>query len=287
MTYALLAVNGLVMILVPLVVGTRIARRYDMEWGLFGAGALTFVAAQILHVPFNAFVASRYLPQVGEGFSLSLLAVVLFYGLSAGAFEESARYLMYRYWRRDARTWAEGLMIGAGHGGIEALILGFLFIINTTVLLGLANGFLPALAPEGGLAEIEAQAAALLKLPSYQLILGGVERVLTIFVHLALSLMVLHAARRRAPSWLLGAISWHTLLNAVALLVASLAGPVEAELAVAAFSVTSLWFIYRWRDGADDGATATERRIRDEQPRPPMALQDITEKIEDSRYTKP
>jgi uncharacterized membrane protein YhfC len=284
--YALLAVNGLLMILVPLTVGTWIARRYHVEWGFFGAGALTFVAAQVFHVPFNVFVESRFLPQIGEGFSLTLLSVVLFYGLSAGVFEECARYIMYRYWRRDARTWAEGLMVGAGHGGIEALILGFIFVINTTVLLGLANGHFLALVPEGSLAELESQASALLNLPPYQLILGGVERVLTIFVHLALSLMVLRAVGRRAPLWLLGAISWHTLLNAAALLVASLAGPAEAELAVAAFSVVSIWLISRWRDGEDDEVTEGLPEKWDEQPRPAIALRDVSDKIDDSRYTK-
>lgn len=285
MAYALLGINGLLMIVAPLIVATWIARRYAMEWGLFGAGALTFVAAQLFHLPFNAYVESRFLPQIGEGFSMTLLAVVFFYGLSAGIFEECARYLMYRYWRRDARSWAEGLMIGAGHGGIEALILGFLFIINTTVLLGLANGYFPVLAPENNLAAIESQAAALLGLPPYQLVLGGVERILTIFVHLALSLMVLRAVRRRAPHWLLVAISWHAFLNAMALLLASLAGPVQAELAVAAFSVTSLWFIYRWRNGDDDVVTETISVQADVEARPLMTLQDISEKIEKSRYT--
>jgi uncharacterized membrane protein YhfC len=273
------------MILAPLMVATWIARRYKMEWGLFGAGALTFVGAQILHLPFNSYVESRFLPQIGDGFSLTLLAVVVFYGLSAGVFEECARYIMYRFWRRDARTWAEGLMIGAGHGGIEALILGFLFIINTTVLLGVANGYFPALAPENDLAAIESQAAALLGLPPYQLVLGGVERILTIFVHLALSLMVLRAVRRQAPQWLLVAITWHALLNATALLVASLAGPVQAEFAVAVFSLTSVWFIYRWRRGDDDVVSETLGVKADTQTRRSMTIEDIPEKIEKSRYT--
>lgn len=282
MTYALLAVNGLLMIVTPLVLATFLSRRYRVEWGLFGAGAATFVAAQIVHVPFNFFVEGRYLPGVGEGLNVNLLLVALFYGLSAGLFEEVARYITYRFWRRDARSWSDGLMLGAGHGGVEALLLGFAFIINTTVLLGLARGYFTGLAPDGSLAEIRNAATALLSLPWYRLILGGAERVLAIGVHLALSLMVLRAVARRAPHWLLAAIAWHTLLNASVLVVAALAGVFAAELPAALMALASLWLILRWQESRE--AEPPVLPTLEKQERPAVRSRDTAEKLDDSRF---
>ncbi len=59
------------------------------------AGAATFVASQILHIPANS-VLGRIFPMAEQ--SLIVQAIVL--GLSAGIFEEVARYLIYRFGRR-------------------------------------------------------------------------------------------------------------------------------------------------------------------------------------------
>ena len=59
----------------------------------------------------------------------------VFLGLSAGVFEETARYLTYRFWAKDARSWSRGLMLGAGHGGSEAILVGALAAVNFVALL--------------------------------------------------------------------------------------------------------------------------------------------------------
>jgi len=54
--------------------------------------------------------------------------------LTAGLFEETGRYLGYRFWFKDRKTWRVGLMYGAGHGGLESMLL-----TAGLVLLGLIN----------------------------------------------------------------------------------------------------------------------------------------------------
>ena len=53
MILVLLALNFLLMILLPLLLGRWIARRRGASWGLFGVGALAFVLSQVAHLPFN------------------------------------------------------------------------------------------------------------------------------------------------------------------------------------------------------------------------------------------
>lgn len=283
MQIALLALNALIMLVFPLVVATFIARRYRAEWGLFGAGALTFVVSQILHIPFNGFVESRFLPTVGAGFSSELFLVAAFYGLSAGVFEEVGRYLTYRFWRKDARQWKDGLMLGAGHGGIEAIILGVLFTINMAVLLGMDRGYFTALAPEGGMGAVEAQIDALMALPWYETILGGVERILAVILHLGLSLIVLRAVRNRALIWLFIAIFWHATFNGVALVVATFATPIAVEGMLAGFALLSLLLIWRLKDQPAIEGAEVEREPAAPMP-PIMEQDDIADKLNESRY---
>ncbi len=85
------------------------------------------IFSQVLHIPFNALVNPVFNQFGFIALPLSLQNSILsvFLGLSAGLFEELSRYAMYRWWAKDARSWGKGLLAGAGHGGIEAILLGF------------------------------------------------------------------------------------------------------------------------------------------------------------------
>ncbi len=119
------ALNPLLMIALPLALGVSLARRYRVDWRYFGLGALAFFASQVLHIPFNAWVLLPGLTRLGlgpaaQGASAVVFALVI--GLSAGIFEESARYLLIRLWPRPERRWENAMMFGAGHGGLEAIL---------------------------------------------------------------------------------------------------------------------------------------------------------------------
>ena len=52
------SLNALLMIALPLGLGAVLARKLGAAWETFGIGALTFVASQVFHIPFNAWVLS-------------------------------------------------------------------------------------------------------------------------------------------------------------------------------------------------------------------------------------
>lgn len=286
MHFILLGVSGLIMIVLPLLIASSFARRFGVEWGLFGAGAVTFVASQLLHIPFNRFVETRFMPEFDPAVEVGLfVAVALLYGLSAGVFEEVGRYVTFRFWRRDARSWSEGLMVGAGHGGIESLILGLIVVVNAAVLYGIAQGAFGGLVPDDALAGVQAEVATLMEAPLYEMMLGAVERALTIVVHLSLSLMVLRAVARGSLRWLLLAVSWHTLLNATALVVAQYSSAVWAEVGIAVFALVSLGLIYRWRPPSPGDQEPEPALLPEKRPLPKVELEDMEAKLEDSRYS--
>lgn len=208
-------IEVLVMLGAPVALWLFLRRRYRASWGLIAVGALTFILSQVVHLPLNWGLG---LLGGGRGVALwPLPAMAAVAGLSAGLCEEVARYLVLRFWRKDARSWAPGLAFGAGHGGVESILLGL------SVLIGLVNMLvLRALGPEAlGLSgevleQVRDQIEAYWALPWYLPLLGGAERVFAITMHISWTLLVLQAVVRRNLLWLVLAILAHALVNGLA-----------------------------------------------------------------------
>jgi len=105
------------MIILPIMLWVHFTKRFVLSWKLVLAGGLTFVASQILHIPLVLGMGS-FLQ------STLLLVNAIILGLLAGAFEETARYVFFKYILKNAKSWKEGILVGLGHGGTEALLLG-------------------------------------------------------------------------------------------------------------------------------------------------------------------
>jgi len=246
MIYLLLTVNGLLMFLAPLTVVWLLRRHRAVGWSLWGIGAATFVLSQVGHIPFNSLVARLWQPDL----TTQLIPYFIFLGLSAGVFEESARYLTFRFWAKEARSWGQGLMVGAGHGGIEAILVGLLFFRQVANLAfyraGLLDSALVDVNPEE-IALIDAAATALFSLPWYEALLGGVERIFAICFHLSASLMVLRAVTTGNWGWYAVAIGWHALANTVSVYLTQTVSPLAAEGFLFIIALLSLGFIFAIR----------------------------------------
>ena len=108
---------------------------------------MTFVASQVVHVPLNVGLTllfrQDWMPKPAEAWALPFNAVVL--GLTAGLCEEVARYLVYRFWVKDARSWRQALALGVGHGGIESVITGVMVVASLVTMVALRDADVSAL----------------------------------------------------------------------------------------------------------------------------------------------
>ena len=248
-----------IMLVFPLWLGMRFKKRFGTNLALWGAGALTFVASQVVHIPLN-YAAGL----MGGGRGLGLLPqpyLALALGLSAGLCEEIARYVAWRWaLTKRGRTYHEALQFGAGHGGIEAMIVGVVAILQVGSMLVIS--FLPlstlGVPPESaGVAETQRDAFWLT--PAYHGALGGAERLFAMAIHIACSVLVVRAVARRQPVWLLAAIALHTAVDAALVFVVARWGAVPAELGAALFGLFSLFVIWQLREPARAGAPVEER----------------------------
>lgn len=252
------AVALLVDVLFPILVALYLRRRYGVAWRFFLYGALIFFVFQMItRIPLVQVLTGS----LGIG-GWSLAAQYLWIAVlsvSAGLFEEVGRLVGYRWlFRPKDRTWDNALMYGAGHGGIEAILLVGVLGALTSLLnvLTLANANLDTL----GLSATQiAQVKALLALPWWLPLLGGFERICSMALHIALSVIVLQVFARGSLRWLWIAIGFHGLANLVtqmALQGAATAtgsapiGYVASEIVLAGVAVISLWIIRRLRPPA-------------------------------------
>lgn len=237
--------NGALMLAVPIGLGIILSRFLKAGWGLFGIGALTFISSQLFHIPFNWLLLSKYkvLPG-GLPDEVSLVVMALFLGFSAGIFEESFRLIAFRYWAPEARSWGSALMLGAGHGGVEAILLGSILLVNITLLTRIDAGALTGIMSETQLPLILNQIDQMLAQPWYVVLLGALERVFAICFHLSASILVYQCFRQGRLRWLFVAILWHALLDAGAVYFSVQRGAIFTEGVLGAFSLFSIFLIY-------------------------------------------
>jgi len=235
-------ISFLGMILLPIVAWLYYSRNFKLSWKFVLAGGLTFIASQVLHIPLVAALGSFM-----EKNTLLVNAVIL--GLLAGIFEETARYILFRMILRNARTWKEAVLVGLGHGGTEALLLGILAAVGFVTMLTYRSvdlSTVPSI-PAGQVELARQQVAAYWSAPIYMAFMGFIERIFAIVLHVSLSIMVLYAIANKKPLWFWLALLWHAFVDAVAVYAVQKVGILAVEGIVAIFALLSLWIVFRLR----------------------------------------
>lgn len=187
-------------------------------------GVLAFVVSQILiRIPIL-----NYVNGTSTDFQMfSVMQPVLFVlllSLSAGIFEEVARFIAMRYFMKQ-RDWQSGFLFGAGHGGIEAVLIVGIPVISLLSQTVIQNG------------------------DSYYL--GGIERIFAMVLHVGLSFIVLQAVVQKKFRYVVYAILIHGTVNALAgiisLYVPGKNGIImsEVSIAICALLVFSYSFILK------------------------------------------
>lgn len=159
----------------------------------------------------------------------------MIYGsLAAGVFEETGRFLSFKLLKRRYGGIGTGLNYGVGHGGIEAILLGGVAMVNTLAMSVFANsGNIAQLTsgPNGQL--VAAQIQGIAATPSAMFLVSGFERMSALTIHISLSVIVFYSVYENRRLWLYPlAILLHALIDAPAALMQ--AGVLQNVLALEA-----------------------------------------------------
>jgi len=258
---------------VPILVGVWYTRRYRVGLTPFMFGAAVFLVFQMLtRIPGVQVLSAALGPHL-VGHKARQIVYLAFLALTAGLFESVGRWVGYRFMfpNRVAYTWRNAVAYGIGHAGIESVgLVGLTQAINLAVtvlvlLVGVERlgGVLPAALMEQ-LASIPDQIA---RLPWHLPLAGGLERVFTIPLHTAMSLVVLLAFTQKRAYWLWVAVGVHALMDLTGPGLLQFAPwPIwmrerflhmwAVELYLGVWAAVSLWFIVRMRRWLPEGDEA-------------------------------
>ncbi len=247
---AAMALTGLFSLLLPVGLALFFSKRLHARWRFFGLGCFIFpVFALGLEQLGHALVLRGALGQTITG---SLWLYALYGGLMAGLFEEAGRLLAFRL----AKGWKPGgqdaLMYGAGHGGIEAILIVGLTMASNIMLAMLLNqgGMAAVLTVTGPLPDQTAAALqALGSTPAIMFFWAGFERLMAVGLHIALSVLVYAAVcQKGGRHWFAAAVGLHALVDMVAVLAGSLLPVAVTEGLIALLTLGCLWVARQvWR----------------------------------------
>jgi uncharacterized membrane protein YhfC len=249
-------------ILFPLLLAIWLRRRFRITWSLLGYGALIFLVFQILTRLPVTWVGEYFLGERLASDRTLLVGWIVLAAFTAALFEEGGRYLGYRFlWKKQGeKSWDKALMYGAGHGGLESILVGVLAVVGLINVLYLSqvNPDTLPISPEQ-IEQVRQAKAAIADLGWWTPLLGAWERLMALAIQISLSVMVLQVFLRKRFFWWWLALGYHMLVDLLAgLLVLGYVSAVQIELILLPIALFSVGIIL-WLRPKDEEAIVNNR----------------------------
>ena len=237
---------------IALFIYLRLVKKADI-YPFFAGCTVMLLFAFILESGAHSLVLSS---PAGSAIKGNIWLYAIYGGFMAGLFEETGRYLAFSFALKKYRAKnVNALMYGAGHGGFEAMaIVGLTMINNIVWSIMINSGRIAELTGSltgDQLAQAQQSIGLLISTPSYQFLLGGVERLFAILLHISLSVLVWFAVKWEGKLYLYPmAILLHFAVDAAAALLSGLGvNVVVIEMVVAVLTTAAALFAKRlWRE---------------------------------------
>jgi uncharacterized membrane protein YhfC len=197
----------------PVVLLIILKKKNLLSWKALGVGILVFIIfSQVLEKLLHAFMISP------TGTTLKWTdnpyLFVLYAGLAAGVFEEIGRYLGFKLFLKDKSGYGDGLSLGIGHGGMEAIMVGAFAGIYSIIFAHMINtGSLPDVSAQVSAAQLADIKQHFISQGFGTYFIAGVERVVAVILQIFFSLVVLLSIRRHSFKYVLYAIGLHAVFD--------------------------------------------------------------------------
>lgn len=213
----------------PTILALVMIFKYKASWKAFVLGIAVFTVFQLL-TRIQILDALQYNAAFVLFTQTNTLLYIILLAFSAGVFEETGRLVGMRFFMQKDLTWKNGITFGLGHAGVEAFVIAGLpyVAVLKSLLLGEAT-------------YANANGA---------LLVGGVERLLTIAIHIGMTMLVLYSIKRRQVRWFIFALLFHTAVDSGAVLLAG-GGAWIVEGFVAIFAALGIVIMIKFKDKID------------------------------------
>ena len=229
-TIVCVVISLLISVGLPVVLLLRLAAKYKKQsivsaWLLGAAGF--FVTQILIRIPILTVLQSQ---SWFVDFAANHLAVYGFVlAFTAGLFELAGRFVVAKLLNRKGVNFDRSLAAGLGHGGIEAILIAGIAMVNNLAYITMINGgtFDETLAMAASMgvdvSQLELIKEQLLTYSPALFLLGGFERILAMTAHAAMSMLVCYGiTHHKVLKCTLVCLAIHTFIDFTAVLTAVL-----------------------------------------------------------------
>ena len=259
---AMLILDLIICFILPVLAFVFIQRKFKKTFKAFILGALAFFISQIvLRIP----IINAVLPQFAwyNVFQIKYPYLYwIFLGLTAGIFEEIGRLVLIKLFMKKNQRFIDGITFGLGHGAIEAMLITGLTFINLLVFSIMINsGTLEANLSNLPQATVNAIYAQCTRMTPLDAILGGIERIIAMGIHIGLTMIVFEGVRKnKALLYLIIAILVHGVIDASIGFMSQMFGfsTLAMEFVFAAISISLMIYVFyskkriKWQEDKDE-----------------------------------
>ncbi len=205
MSIVVICINILLAFILPAALYFFLRRKYHGDHKVFWVGVAVFIVfSGVLERMVHSLVL---MSPMGSSIQSNVWLLALYGGLMAALFEESGRYIAFRTMlAKNLGNNHNALMYGAGHGGIEVvMVLGITMVNNLVYTFMLNSGragvIMESLDPhqQQVLAAVFSQ---LLNTTPALYFAGLLERIAALAIHMSLSVLVWFAVKDRKSFYL-------------------------------------------------------------------------------------
>lgn len=252
LTILMLVFGAITCVAIPTALYVWMRRRANQLLLAAFAGGLGFFVMQIMiRIPIVQVVAMT------EWFAnLAPLVAALLLGGTAALFETVGRYGTMAIFLKNDTRFSAGFAHGVWHGGVEAIMLvGLNFGIYAVFSILLNTGLMAEIGPSLADANVDFGETFTLLIdvltttPWYEFLWGTFERVVTIFIHVGLSILVMFTRYRKQLRYTVLAFLIHMILDTLIVVFVQQGASILiielTALGFAIFVVIIIIFIYR------------------------------------------
>lgn len=245
--------ESIISLVLMAVLGIAVPAAAALVWRFrFRKGTLkaTFIGAGMFLL--FAMVLERLLHVLVIPLVMNNVVLYVIYGaVAAGLFEETARFLSFRFFLKKNRSAENAVSYGLGHGGCEMiLLLGLQAVIALAMIATVSPDVVSELSSESDFyaySRVISQLTAYSQVTYGNLAISVLERIIALILQVSLSVLVMEAVMVKGRIWLYpAAIVIHALMDVPAALYQCGVIPViVCELIMAAF--TAVWAVIAYK----------------------------------------
>ena len=180
---------------------------------LFVGAAVYVVFQLVLYLTFMGIIASMEWYKNMEG---STWLLGLFGAIVSGLFTEVGRFAGFKLLLKERRLFSDGVSLGVGYAGAEAIFVGGLSYVGSLSLANMINSGQTDQIASMSSPELANEAVKnLTAAQPFDIYLGGLDHIFIFIIHIALSVLILLGIRQQKLAYLGIAVLAHLLIDGV------------------------------------------------------------------------